>query len=158
MGFDLLWLMPSLERALPRSDLVLRFPLPRCAGCSTTLAGRLLDHVGNPRQPSFAREIVHRLEKTLQAFEAFFALDSEQGILMSLPRPLPPAGNQNSVVADIFLSNESKARLLDESLIDSRRHEEKHANGAPEGQFIVGDRPGNDNRIGEKRPTPVAKD
>jgi hypothetical protein len=71
---------------------------------------------------------------------------------------MPPASDQSGVVGDIFLSNESKARLLNEPLIDSGRHEQEETDGTPECQFIVGHRARNDHRIGEKRPTTGAKD
>jgi hypothetical protein len=101
---------------------------------------------------------VNRLEEPLKPFEAVFAFDAEQVVFVSLSRSMPPAGDQRGVVGDIVVSDESKARLLDEPLIDSGRHEEKQTDGAPEGQFVVGDRTGDDDRICEEGSTAGAKD
>ena len=76
---------------------------------------------------------MHCLEKLLQAFEAFFALDSKQVIFMSLSCLKPPAGDQGGVIGHIFLMDESKACLLYKSLIDSGWYEEEQTNGAAEG-------------------------
>ena len=76
---------------------------------------------------------MHCLKEPLQTIEAFFALDSDQVIFTCLSRSIPAARNEGSVVRDIFLVDESKTRLLYQLLIDSRRHEKKQTNGAPEG-------------------------
>ena len=73
---------------------------------------------------------MHSPKEPLKPFEAFLPLDWEQVGFMAPSRLMPASGNESRIVRDIFLSHEMKARFFDETLIGSRRHEEKQAYGA----------------------------
>jgi hypothetical protein len=99
-----------------------------------------------------------RRKEPLEAIEALFPLEFQQVVLVTLSRLMPAACNQCGITGDIFLLDEVKACLFDEPFIDARRHEQKEADGAPHGQFVIGHRTGDHHRIRENGAMPGAQD
>jgi hypothetical protein len=100
---------------------------------------------------------MHSRKESLQPFEAFLALDWEQVGLVAASCLMPASCNQSRIVRDILLSHELKACFFEETLIGSRRHEEKQADGAAHRQFVIGHWPRDHDWIGEDGPVPSAE-
>jgi hypothetical protein len=100
---------------------------------------------------------MHSREESLQSFEAFLALDLAKLGLVTASCCMPASCNQSRVVRDIFLLHELKACFFEETLIGSRRHEQKQADGAACRQFVVGHGPRDHDWIGEDRPVTSAE-
>src|SRR5262245_11015320 len=111
---------------------------------------RLVRQIRKPRQPPLARKGANRVEKSLEPVEAFLSLDNCQRLAPPRPRVPPSCGHHRFGLRDVARLLDDEARLLEQTLVASRRKEEIKADRAADPNLFVRHGSGDDDGIGEE--------